>query len=334
MNARDSEATLDCNHNETAHALPSRMAEPVGMKQISAFLALVEWRSITKAAEQLNMSQSGFSRLISSLETVMGEKLFVRLPSGLSLSANGHALLPYAHKLQTQYVDAIAGTRSGVCHTKVLTVACADLIFSKVLPSFTALNRQDAQGGLRWRVVGMNSAQVINKVQSGLADYGLCMNLNTANGLNALPLLNAPLGLLTEPSMNLPSAFTSLAALNHIPMARLSERNMLHSLLSDRVAQLSGYFDAPVVADTMASLFTAVRGGGLATIVSGIAAALPGANGLRFTPLPQLLPSIQLLLVSRKNPQQTPSEKKLIQQIGETVQQLTWSEGLERAAID
>lgn len=301
MNNRDSVAWQPSTAGNRGAGLAMHAAEPINLKQISAFLAVVELRSITKAADRLHMSQSGLSRVVASLEAVIGERLFVRAPSGLSLSPTGSAFLPYAHKLHTCYCDAVAAARGDHGRENVLTVACTELLLCLVLPEFMALSKQRGPGGMPWRVVGMNSYQVVSEVESGRAEYGLCMNVGTSAALRSIPLLRAPLGLLTAPDMRLPAVIDSLATLNSLPMARLSDRNMLPGFLCDCEHQLDGYFNAPVVADTLPSLFAAVRAGEVATIVSGIAASLPHANGLRFVPLERLLPYIELRLVTRPN---------------------------------
>ncbi|MFM9281438.1 LysR family transcriptional regulator [Paenibacillus jiagnxiensis] len=90
---------------------------------IQKYLALVktvEYGSFTKAAEALNYSQSGISRMINDLETEWKISLLERGRSGVRLSSEGLKLLPYAksvcneyQKLQTQ-IDELHGLQSGL----------------------------------------------------------------------------------------------------------------------------------------------------------------------------------------------------------------------------
>ena len=48
------------------------------IRDLSCFEAVVRNRSVTRAAEELNLTQSAVSRRIASLEGLLGERLFVR----------------------------------------------------------------------------------------------------------------------------------------------------------------------------------------------------------------------------------------------------------------
>ncbi len=91
-------------------------------KNIQKYLALiktVEYGSFTKAADALNYSQSGISRMISDLEAEWKISLLERGRSGVRLTSEGLKVLPYAksvcneyQKLQTQ-IDELNGLQSG-----------------------------------------------------------------------------------------------------------------------------------------------------------------------------------------------------------------------------
>lgn len=85
-----------------------------------AFIKTVEYGSFTKAAEILNYSQSGISRMINDLEKEWNVILLERSRAGVRLTSDGTKLLPYAkgvceeyQKLQMQ-VDELNGLQSGL----------------------------------------------------------------------------------------------------------------------------------------------------------------------------------------------------------------------------
>lgn len=85
-----------------------------------AFIKTVEYGSFTKAAEMLNYSQSGISRMINDLEKEWNVVLLERSRAGVRLTSDGTKLLPYAkgvceeyQKLQIQ-VDELNGLQSGL----------------------------------------------------------------------------------------------------------------------------------------------------------------------------------------------------------------------------
>lgn len=90
------------------------------MQKYFAFIKTVELGSFTKAAEILNYSQSGISRMISDLEKEWKVSLLERGRAGVKLTSDGLRLLPYAknvclefEKLQMQ-VDELNGLQSGL----------------------------------------------------------------------------------------------------------------------------------------------------------------------------------------------------------------------------
>lgn len=95
-------------------------AMDMNIQKYLAFIKTVEYGSFTKAAERLDYSQSGISRQISDLEKEWKIPLLERSRSGVRLTSDGLALLPYVksvcaeyEKLQTQ-VDEINGLQSGI----------------------------------------------------------------------------------------------------------------------------------------------------------------------------------------------------------------------------
>lgn len=85
-----------------------------------AFIKTVECGSFTEAAELLNYSQSGISRMISDLESEWKVTLLERSRSGVRLTSDGMKLLPYAESLCEEYrklkmqVDDLNGLRTGL----------------------------------------------------------------------------------------------------------------------------------------------------------------------------------------------------------------------------
>lgn len=84
-----------------------------------AFIKTVEYGSFTKAAERLNYSQSGISRMISDLEAEWKLVLLERGRSGVRLTSEGLKILPYAKSVVNEYqklqnqIDELHGLQSG-----------------------------------------------------------------------------------------------------------------------------------------------------------------------------------------------------------------------------
>lgn len=92
----------------------------MNIQKYIALVKTVESGSFTKAAELLNYSQSGISRMIGDIEKDWGVSLLERDRSGVRLTSDGLQLLPYAkevcdayRKLQTR-IDELTGLQSGL----------------------------------------------------------------------------------------------------------------------------------------------------------------------------------------------------------------------------
>ena len=85
-----------------------------------AFIKTVEYGSFTKAAEILNYSQSGISRMIRDLEREWSITLLERSRTGVALTSDGSRLLRHAKSLCEEYqklqmeVDNLHGIQSGI----------------------------------------------------------------------------------------------------------------------------------------------------------------------------------------------------------------------------
>jgi len=85
-----------------------------------AFIKTVDCGSFTRAAEILNYSQSGISRMIGDLEKEWKVALLERSRTGVKLTSDGTKLLPYARSVCEEYqklqmqVDDLNGLQSGL----------------------------------------------------------------------------------------------------------------------------------------------------------------------------------------------------------------------------
>ena len=92
----------------------------MNIQKYMALIRTVEYGSFTKAAQMLNYSQSGISRMINDLEKEWGVSLLERGRSGVRLTSDGLRLLPYARSVCTEYqklqaqVEELNGLQSGL----------------------------------------------------------------------------------------------------------------------------------------------------------------------------------------------------------------------------
>lgn len=77
----------------------------VTLKQLLYFVRIAEAGSINQAAKRLGVAQSAVTRQLQILEVGLGSALFARGKSGVQLTEQGVALLPYAREV-SQLLEA------------------------------------------------------------------------------------------------------------------------------------------------------------------------------------------------------------------------------------
>ncbi len=157
--------------------LGARSLSGLEIRQLRAFMALVEDRGVTAAAEVLGLAQSTVSEALAALERVLGAQLILRRRGGHGpvLTDAGHALLPHAQKILSAVDDAgtaVAAT-TRLANAKVHIVA-NESVTSYVLPGILPQLRQ-RWPNTRFTVSVATCAGVRDGLASGAFDVGLLL---------------------------------------------------------------------------------------------------------------------------------------------------------------
>jgi LysR family transcriptional regulator, cell division regulator len=106
------------------------------------FEAVARLGAMNRAAAELHTVQSNVTARIRALETELGCRLFDRRSSGVSLTAAGVRLLPYAHRVATLLADAAQAVRDDGTPSGTLTIGAlettAAMRLSGVLAAYAA----------------------------------------------------------------------------------------------------------------------------------------------------------------------------------------------------
>ncbi|TPW27327.1 LysR substrate-binding domain-containing protein [Pararhizobium mangrovi] len=88
------------------------MVQSLDSDLLRVFLAVAECGAFTGAGEVVGRTQSAVSMQVRRLEDQLGETLFVRGPRGVTLTAKGEQLLPYARRITGLMSEATAALRT------------------------------------------------------------------------------------------------------------------------------------------------------------------------------------------------------------------------------
>ncbi|WP_255561442.1 LysR family transcriptional regulator [Pseudohoeflea coraliihabitans] len=86
------------------------MNEP-SIRQIRYFIAVANEGQISRAAMELNVSQSAMTTAIKQLEEIVGVALFTRHPGGVALTYEGHIFLDHARRVMASMAEAVRSPR-------------------------------------------------------------------------------------------------------------------------------------------------------------------------------------------------------------------------------
>lgn len=148
-------------------------------QQLRHLIAAVEHQNLAKAAEECNISQSGLSRSISSLEARLGVPLLVRSPRGVEPTPFGKVILERARLIigevqrASDEVRAMAGGRVGAVNFGITQNFALYSLHSIVVEM---LNERP---NLQFNINTGGFMEVIQQVRNGTIDFafGLLANV-------------------------------------------------------------------------------------------------------------------------------------------------------------
>lgn len=141
-------------------------------RQLRYFLKIAELSSLSKAAEALDVSQSGLSRQLATLEAFLGQSLFVRTGRGVCLTEAGRKLQQGTEHNYAQ-IDAALETariKDGSLEGSLRVAAIHTLshyLASNLLTKFISQHRT-----VNLSVMARSSPDVVALVEKGKADIG------------------------------------------------------------------------------------------------------------------------------------------------------------------
>ena len=143
------------------------------LSQLRTFRVVAETLNFTRAAERLGLTQSAVSHQIKSLETELGEPLFIRAKRGVKLSPAGQAALEHAVRILDE-AEALRERVSGGEHSPAgrVRAAAATQAFVHLFASlFEAFMREQPRIDVSFRTTA-STDQTVADILNGAADVG------------------------------------------------------------------------------------------------------------------------------------------------------------------
>lgn len=168
----------------------SEVLVSMNISKYLAFVKTVEYGSFTKAAEMLNYSQPGISRMIHDLESEWKMTLLERCSrNGVLLTSDGARMLPFARQICDDYaklcmeIDDVHGMQSGM-----IRIGTFSSTATHWLPNIIKAFQKDYPG-IDYEFLLGDYAEIETWIEQGRVDCGF-VRLPTKAELDTIPLAN------------------------------------------------------------------------------------------------------------------------------------------------
>lgn len=171
----------------------------VTLKQIRAFLYVVEEGSFTRAAERLFLSQSALTALIQQLEEAVDLPLLERTTRRVTLSQAGQQFHPIARRLVVDLDAALSDLASvATLERGTVGIAAAPSVVTLILPQIVA-DFSSRYPGIRFYLRDDTSAAVQQAVLRREVDIGIASKWSDDPELQFTPFLIDRFGIVCPP---------------------------------------------------------------------------------------------------------------------------------------
>jgi len=158
--------------------------------QLRQFAKIAETCNISRAADELNLTQQALSHAINNLERELGADLFIRKPRGLELTEAGQRIQPVVQSFLSKYDSYMEIIRQIATDKFSALTVCFEHVFNSFIipPEFLSSGR-----GFHVSIIIVNGiAECIDYLQKGKADIGIVHYPGDIAGFDYLPIIDEP----------------------------------------------------------------------------------------------------------------------------------------------
>ncbi|WP_124067314.1 LysR family transcriptional regulator [Clostridium sp. E02] len=178
------------------------------IEEIKAFMAVVEYKTLTQAAEKLYISQSTISQRIKRLENELGVKLFMRQPGQRTaeLTSHGSNLVPIAQQWASLWGDMYSLHTSSV--KTLISIGSVDLInnftfvplYKKILQNFP---------NIELSIQTFHSPEIHSLLENRIVDIGFVFSQIKYPDIISRPVYREKMYLITHAESNYHSGIST-----------------------------------------------------------------------------------------------------------------------------
>ncbi|MGO3929843.1 LysR family transcriptional regulator [Rhodopseudomonas pseudopalustris] len=162
----------------------------MNLRQIRAFLLVAKYRSFTRAADELGLTQAAVSLMIREFEAGIGMPVFARSTRSIHITPVGQGLQPELERILSDLDKVFSAVSASISIRKGnVRVASLSSIAVRLLPSTIARCRQQ-HPAISISIRDDTSAKVLEQVKSAAADFGISTNDAPSTEIDFTPLFS------------------------------------------------------------------------------------------------------------------------------------------------
>jgi DNA-binding transcriptional LysR family regulator len=225
------------------------MDDGVTLRRLSVFCLVMDAGGVTRAAEQMRVSQPSVSGQLRSLEKALGATLVVRAGTGLDLTEAGERVYQWAKEVlasstQTQrdVDDLVAGTAGS------LVVAASMAIGTYLLPPvMTALRAERAGADITVQISEPEVA--LQAARRGTVDFAVTswVDSDVPDDLIGERLWDEPMVLCASTHGPPAGDWVTLAELRDLPFVGVPAGVSFHRMVQDQLRRYGASLPTPVI---------------------------------------------------------------------------------------
>ena len=225
------------------------------LKQLKAFLVLARTLNYANAANELCLSQSALSLSIKTLEEELGGKLFKRNTRRVEITLEGQSLIPYAKKLLANWEDMEKDVKQRFkLNRGTLNIASMPFAIHAVLPEVMHDFAQQ-HPNISFSIHDITNEKIIEKVQEGIFEIGICFEPKANEQLIFQPLFNEDfLALLPKHHVLAKQKSVTWLELCSCPFVTLQNPSIIRHVIEEHCAALQVVLDLKVECHQISSL--------------------------------------------------------------------------------
>lgn len=149
------------------------MLVAIDMELYRVFYTVASCKNISKAAEQLYISQPAISKSIRKLEKALGVQLFVRSSRGVRLTGEGSLFFEHVSNAMTELavgknvLDKLKANEAGAVKISVSTTLCKHLL----IPHLETYIEENPH--IKIRILNRSTADTLKLIDEGVIDFGI-----------------------------------------------------------------------------------------------------------------------------------------------------------------